>query len=119
MFFGEEIMKVFYHHIYEYKKGLRSLVLHTLPSPYEEQAEKKLIQNKIPYLIRKLSNKKINIFFGEQACVDIITSFGYKPLNEFTCEEDFILGTMLGYGRLQQCQRYLKRKTIPSFKRVV
>ncbi|PXF51402.1 MAG: hypothetical protein C4B55_03135 [Candidatus Methanophagaceae archaeon] len=27
-----------------------------------------------------------------------------------TDEEDFILGTMLGYDRVKQCERYLKRK---------
>ena len=112
-------MKVFNHHIYEYKKGLRSLVLHTLPSGCREQAERKLVHNEIPFLIREVNERKINIFFGERECVDIIESFGDRPLNEFTCEEDFILGTMLGYCRLQQCRRYLKRKTIPSLKRVI
>ncbi len=107
-------MKVFYHHIYEYKKGLRSLVLHTLPADCREGAETKLSQNSIPYLIRSVNDRKINIFFGEQECVEIIASFGDKPLNDFSDEEDFILGTMLGYSRLQQCRRYLQRKqTVP------
>ncbi|MDC7222110.1 MAG: DUF2023 family protein [Spirochaetales bacterium] len=112
-------MKVFNHHIYEYKKGLRSLVLHTLPSHLREQAERKLIQNQIPYIIRRVTSKKINIYFGEKACVDIVESFGDKPLTQFSDEEDFILGTMLGYCRLQQCERYLKRINKPTIKRVV
>ncbi len=112
-------MKVFYHHIYEYQKGLRSLVLHTLPSQYRELAEKKLQQNAIPYLIREVSERKINIFFGEKECVEIVESFGDKPLNQLSHEEDFILGTMLGYCRLLQCRRYLKRKeTAPVLKAV-
>jgi len=31
-------------------------------------------------------------------------------LSDLTDEEDFILGTMLGYDRVKQCERYLKRK---------
>jgi hypothetical protein len=111
-------MKVFNHHIYEYRKGLRSLVLHTLPFSMREQAEQKLKQNKISYLIRQVSDQKINIFFGEKDCVEIVQSFGDKPLNRYSDEEDFILGTMLGYCRLQQCQRYLKRKNMPLLKAI-
>ena len=32
-----------------------------------------------------------------------------RPLNALTAEEDFMLGTMLGYDREQQCRRYLTR----------
>ena len=31
-------------------------------------------------------------------------------LSNLTDEEDFILGTMLGYDRVKQCERYLRRK---------
>ncbi|MDC7220035.1 MAG: DUF2023 family protein [Spirochaetales bacterium] len=112
-------MKVFNHHIYEYKKGLRSLVLHTLPVHLREEAEQKLKHNHIPYVLRPVGKTKINIFFGEVECVNIVESFGEKPLNELSDEEDFILGTMLGYCRLQQCRRYLKRKNYPELKRVI
>ena len=33
-----------------------------------------------------------------------------RSLSDLTDEEDFILGVMLGYDRLKQCERYLKRK---------
>ena len=112
-------MKVFNHHIYEYKKGLRSLVLHTLPSEEKEGAEERLRQNGIPYHMRRVNEKKINVFFGEEECVKIVESFGDKPLNELSCEEDFILGTMLGYSRLLQCRRYLERRKTSSLKRVI
>ncbi|ACO79374.1 hypothetical protein AvCA_32120 [Azotobacter vinelandii CA] len=32
-----------------------------------------------------------------------------KPLHELTPEQDFILGTLLGYDREQQCLRFLTR----------
>ena len=35
-----------------------------------------------------------------------------RPLNLLTPEEDFILGTMLGYDVCQQCERYNHRKTL-------
>lgn len=103
------MMRILCHHIYEYKKGLRNLVLHTLPIELLNKAEEKLKRNDITYVIRKVNANKINIFFGAKECVSIISCFGNKPLNEFTHEEDFILGIMLGYNRLEQCKRYIQR----------
>lgn len=103
-------MKILVHHIYEYKKGLRHLVLHTLDASLKLQAELKLQQQGIDYIIRHVTSSKINLFFGNKECVEVIDKIGDKGLNEFTPEEDFVLGTMLGYDRLQQCQRYLRLK---------
>jgi hypothetical protein len=114
-------MKVLFHHIYEYKRGLRNLVLHTISSDLRVIAEEKLLKNSIPFIIRKVNEKKVNIFFGAKECVKVIESFGDKCLSEFSVEEDFILGIMLGYNRIEQCKRYIKRKygnyiNIPSIK---
>ncbi len=103
-------MQILVHHVYEYKKGLRNLVLHTISHKERESTEELLKRKGINYYTQTLSSGKINVFFGEVNCVEIIKSFGNKSLNEFTDEEDFILGTMLGYDRKQQCDRYLKRK---------
>ncbi|HOP62030.1 MAG TPA: DUF2023 family protein [Spirochaetota bacterium] len=103
-------MKILVHHIYEYRKGLRNLVLHTIGSEYRKEAERKLSANKIDFVIQEVDEKKINIFFGAPECVEIIRNFGPKKLSRFTDEEDFILGIMLGYCRLEQCRRFLKRK---------
>lgn len=102
-------MKVFCHHIYEYQKGLRNLVLHTLPTTQRVAAEERLQKLHIAYQIQEVSPQRINIFFGAPACVAVIRQFAHKPLHEFSAEEDFILGIMLGYSRLQQCERYLTR----------
>lgn len=107
-------LKVLNHHVYEYRKGLRNLVLHTIPMSLKVWAEARLERDSIPYIVRPVSNRKINLFFGEKDCVDVIASFGNKKLNEFTPEEDFILGIMLGYGRLAQCCRYLRRREMSS-----
>lgn len=103
-------MKVFAHHIYEYKKGIRNLILHTMNAKYRIQAEQMLKRNDISYIIQEVSSQKINIFFGEKECIEVLRNFGTKMLNNFTDEEDFILGIMLGYDRVKQCARYLKRK---------
>lgn len=105
-------MKVLHHHIYEYKKGLRHLVLHTLDASFQEEAEQKLQQRGINYIVRHVTPTKINLFFGDKDCVEVVREIGNKRLNEFSPEEDFILGTMLGYDRLQQCKRYLQQKQV-------
>lgn len=105
-------MQVLCHHIYEYQKGLRHLVLHTMKSSEREAAERKLSRYDVDYMITELSNGNINIFFGKRECVDVVRSFGNIPLNHLSVEQDFILGIMLGYDRLAQCSRYLKRNEI-------
>lgn len=101
-------LRVFSHHIYEYKKGLRSLILTT-----EKEANRKIITDRlerenISYLIQNVDDKKINVFFGNPDSINVIKSFNQPKLNEYTPEQDFILGTLLGYDKIQQCQRYLK-----------
>ncbi|HOF33401.1 MAG TPA: DUF2023 family protein [Spirochaetota bacterium] len=103
-------MQVFLHHIYEYQKGLRNLILHTLSKNLENQAVTRLEKLKIPYFVQNVSDSKINLFFGEKNCVDIVRLFGDKPLNEYLPEEDFILGIMLGYGMIPQCSRYITNR---------
>lgn len=101
-------MKVFRHHIYEYRKGLRNLILHTVSVKHQEQIEAKLNKLEIDFQIYPLSNGYINVFFGAKECMDVIKAIGKPSLADYTPEEDFILGTMLGYDRLQQCRRYLR-----------
>ncbi|MCR5453527.1 MAG: DUF2023 family protein [Bacteroidales bacterium] len=101
-------MKVLAHHIYEYKKGLRQLILHTLPAKYRFEAETRLKFAGIDFLTRQVSPEKINIFFGAKECIEVIKHIGDKPFNEYTPEEDFILGVLLGYDKIQECNRYLR-----------
>ncbi len=102
-------MKVLLHHIYEYKKGIRDLVLHTMNSKYRLAATSRLEQNNIAYLVRNVSENKINIFFGNENCIEVLKTFGNKSLTQFSPEEDFMLGIMLGYSRSQQYQRFLSQ----------
>ena len=117
-------LQVFMHHIYEYKKGLRNLILTT-----EKESNRNVIVNRLEsekknikkaakeygsnitdldYYIQNISDEKINVFFGNPQSIAVIKSFNQPKLSEYTPEQDFILGTLLGYDKIQQCQRYLK-----------
>ena len=102
--------EVFIHHLQEYKKGLRTLVLHTTKASNRDAIEKRLKREKIDYYIQKVNETKINVFFGNSTCIEVIKQMNFASLSNLTDEEDFILGTMLGYDRVKQCERYLKRK---------
>lgn len=102
-------MEIFCHHIYEYEKGLRNLILHTAQEINKDFIEMKLKSRQIPYIIYKVNEEKINVFFGNIYCIEVIKEIGKSDLKEYTDEEDFILGIMLGYDRVQQCERYIKR----------
>ncbi|MDR1882243.1 MAG: DUF2023 family protein [Prevotella sp.] len=104
-------MRVFYHLIYEYKKGVRDLALCTLTADSEEKAVWKLEKNAIRYKIQRLKNGNINVFFGKDECLNVANRIcGDKPLNLLTPEEDFILGILLGYSISEQCNRYCKKE---------
>ncbi len=103
-------MEVFVHHIYEYEKGSRNLVLHTAEKDNLKMIMNKLKNRKINYEIYEIEGDRINIFFGAQECIEVIRSIGKQSLTEYTSEEDFILGIMLGYDRRRQCERYLTFK---------
>jgi len=102
-------MQVFAHHLYEYKKGLRNLVLHTLEQEYVETVERRLEVAGIEYEIYPVGTHRVNLFFGATECVEVVRKIGKERLTQYSPEEDFILGIMLGYERRAQCERYLKR----------
>jgi len=101
-------LKVFNHHIYEYEKGLRTLILTTEKETNQALIESRLQKRNIAYLIQKVHSDKINVFFGKPESVEVIKSFNQPKLSQYTPEQDFILGTLLGYDKVQECQRYLK-----------
>lgn len=101
-------LKVFCHHIYEYKKGLRNLILTTEKISNKDYITARLEKEKIPYIIHPAGERTINVFFGNEDCIKVVATFD-KHLNKLSNEQDFMLGIMLGYDKILQCQRYLKR----------
>lgn len=104
-------MKIFSHYLYEFKKGVRELLLCTLPGDLENMVTSRLEKNDISYMIQKLDNGNMNVFFGKEECLVVVRLLcRSKALNQLSAEEDFILGTLLGYSVSEQCRRYTKKQ---------
>ena len=103
-------MKVLMNHIYEYKKGVRQMVLFTCNARYEDFAVNRLKSQGIEYIIQRVGNSNINIFFGKKQCLDAIRIIVDKPLVRLSPEHDFIIGALLGYDICCQCDRFCERK---------
>ena len=103
-------MKVLMNHIYEYKKGVRQMVLFTCNARYEDFAVNRLKSQNIEYIIQRVGNSNINIFFGRKQCLDAIRIRVDKPLARLSPEHDFIIGALLGYDICCQCERFCERK---------
>ena len=101
---------VFCHHVYEYEKGVRSLVLHTGSRKELPLIRSKLQKREIPHVLYPVGEEKINVFFGDSSSVEVIRHIGKANLRDYSHEEDFILGILLGYDRIQQCERYLRKR---------
>ena len=102
--------KVLANHIYEYKKGVRRMILFTCNRRFEAFATNRLCRQSIDYVVQPAGKQNVNVYFGRKECLDAIRLFVTRPLNELTPEEDFILGAMLGYDICAQCERYCERK---------
>ena len=57
-------LRVFHHHIYEFKKGIRNLILTTEKAKYKNSIEKRLVHENIDYVIHDIEPNKINVYFG-------------------------------------------------------
>ena len=106
-----EDMKVLVNHIYEFKKGVRRMVLFTFNKRYEQFAVTRLQHQNISYVIQPVGKDRLNLFFGKKECLAAIRLMITKPLCQLNPEEDFILGAMLGYDICAQCERYCERKS--------
>lgn len=103
-------MKMLLHHIYEYQKGVRRMVLCTVNENCADIIKRRLNNLGICFFERSVgSTDRVNLFFGEPVCLDAVRNFVDKPLNKLTPEEDFMLGALLGYDLSKQCERYCKK----------
>jgi hypothetical protein len=103
------VLRLVHHNIYEYRQGVRALFLMTVSRRELELVLGKLEAQGIHHFVQELSLVKANLFFGRPAFVAVARSFVTRPLNALTVEEDFMLGTLLGYDSEQQCLRFLTR----------
>lgn len=105
-------MKLFMHQIYEYRKGVRQLVLCTMCPECSALLRERLEHQGIAFLEQPVSEKKVNLYFGNEVCLNVVRTFVHKALHELTPAEDFMLGAMLGYDIRQQCERFCKRAAV-------
>lgn len=103
------VLRLFHHHVYEYGRGVRALFLMTISRDEMVLVVAKLRNQGIDHFVQEVSRSKVNLFFGRAAFVAVARAFVTRPLNALTPEEDFMLGTLLGYDREQQCRRFLTR----------
>ena len=96
-------MKLFLHQIYEFQKGVRSLVLCTMCRTCASLLSERLERLGIAYRIQSVTDSKVNLYFGNRMCLETVATFIHKPLNELSAEEDFMLGAMLGYDIAGPC----------------
>lgn len=103
------VLRLFHHHVYEYGRGVRALFLMTLSREEVALVVARLEREGIAHFVQEVSAAKANVFFGRGPYVAVARAIVTRPLNALSAEEDFMLGTLLGYDREQQCRRYLQR----------
>lgn len=96
------------NYIYEVQRGTKPMALVTTEKRHLEKIIEKVQKSGLAYAVQELG-EKVNVFFGKAPCVEVVKGFLDKKLNELSAQEDFILGTMLGYCRIAQCERYLQK----------
>ncbi|WP_410208038.1 DUF2023 family protein [Fusobacterium sp.] len=103
---------VFFHMMYELNKGLRTMALLTTTDENFKIVRERIEKCGYDYMVEYLKSGYINIFFGKEESIKVLKQFKGKSLKEFSPEEDFILGALLGYNIEQQCKRYIERKKV-------
>lgn len=100
---------LFVHMLYEYRKGVRILLMITVSSSSAQHLMADLEKESVDYYLHHVTESRVNLLFGRSVVIETIRAFLTKPLSHLSPEEDFILGTLLGYDREQQCHRFLAR----------
>lgn len=103
-------LRMLRHHLYEYGKGVRLLFMMTMSRHDLPAVAGHLASVGVDHHVHPVNDDKVNVFFGRAALVETVRLIVDRPLAALTPEEDFILGTLLGYDREQQCRRYLDRR---------
>ena len=62
-------MKVLMNHIYEYKKGVRRMVLFTFNKKYEDLAIRRLKSQNIKFVIQPVGNDRLNCISEEKSAL--------------------------------------------------
>lgn len=104
-------LRIFNHSLYELRRGVRALFMMTMSAGDCRAVAAKLAREDVAFHVQPVGARKVNLFFGRAPFVETARHLARKPLSALTPEEDFMLGTLLGYDREQQCRRFLMRRT--------
>jgi hypothetical protein len=96
-------------YLYELGKGVRQLFMLTMTPTEAKAVLSRLNRDEIAFYVQEVNDLKVNVFFGTAQFVAVAKRIAVRPLHQLSAEEDFILGTLLGYDGEQQCRRYLGR----------
>ena len=94
-------IRIFLNHIYEFKKGVRNMVLYTMSREHEEFAIRRLKNQKISYMIQEVGTNKINLFFGKPECMEAMRH------ESTVCRRGLHLGSHAGIRPLPTMQTVL------------
>jgi hypothetical protein len=94
-------------YLYELGRGVRQLFMLTMTPREAHAVRSRLDQEGIACHVQMVSDLKVNVYFGNAQFVAVARRIAMLPVHQLSAEEDFILGTLLGYDREQQCRRYL------------
>lgn len=106
------MMRIFDTYLYEVSKGTKPAALVTCEAVLLDKILPKLKHKDLSYFVQNLDKGKVNLFFGNKECIDVIKKFLDKPLCSLSSLEDFILGAILGYDVKLQCKRLLERNKV-------
>lgn len=106
------------HHIYEIRKGIRSLSLLTMRKEQYLRSLPKLESCGVAHLAKSCGSDKMNVFFGHPSCLKLVDQLVVGDLSRLGPETDFILGALLGYDLPDQCERYFRQKARCSLEMV-
>ena len=99
-------IRIFLNHIYEFKKGVRNMVLYTMSREHEEFAIRRLKNQKISYMIQEVGTNKINLFFGKPECMEAMRHIIIR-LESTVCRRGLHLGSHAGIRPLPTMQTVL------------
>lgn len=74
-------LQVFLNYVYEYKKGVRNMVLCTLNRRYLAAAVARLDDQGICHFEQSANENNVNLYFGKPECIAAVRQFIVRPLS--------------------------------------
>lgn len=102
-------MHIFGYYLYEYTRGVRSLFRMTMSAAQAEPIIERLTVEAVEHFVQEVDDDRVDVFFGRAVVVATARRLASKPLGLLSPQEDFMLGTLLGYDLELQCRRFLAR----------